>query len=156
VRETFTTAGELLNYYMYVKCSVSAMPTLMPKKDFGDKTQKMRAQIQQSSMEEKYAFIGDVENFARWFYHRQTSHFKVPEECLLKIFHQQKCKTISSFNSWGHLALHFKKRIEKGENLPKRLRHKQYINGIGHEMRDVVEEYFSGIGMIQTSQGGDL
>lgn len=149
MRETFHDLGDVLNYYQKIKLHVRSMPTILPKEEFGDKSRVLRSKQQQNIMENNYAFISDVENFIEWFYPRQKGYFKIPKECLFKIFQQKFYnKELSPFQSWGHLALHFTKCIKRGENLPARLRHKRHLLNIGHAMIEKCNEYFMEIGFI--------
>lgn len=155
MREQFHDLYDLLGYYQYLKLQMTSMPTILPKPDFGKGTQTYRAKQQQSRVEEHYAFIGTVERFATWYYKNQKYLRPVPEEALLKIFHLRFCKHVSKFQSWGQLAIHFKKRIRKGEPLPKRLQSRGHLHDISSDMEPVCDKYFIDNGLIRCSKEGN-
>lgn len=148
MREQFHDLYDLLGYYQYLKMHMISVPTILPKPDFGKGTQTYRAKQQQSRVEENYAFIGTVERFVTWYYRQQKFLRPVPEDVLLKIFHHRFCKHISTFQSWGQMAIYFRKRIRKGEPLPHRLQSRGNLHDISSEMQTICDKYFIDHGLI--------
>lgn len=148
MRETYDNLWSLLGTYKSVRESMTAMPTLTPKKDYEQISRKMAGKIIQSRMEDKLAFIADVELFVKWFYRRQKSIKPVPETCLFDIFHLRFCSSLSRFHSYGHLSLHYRNRIKKGEDLPLRLKYKEHIWDIAKNMGKDIEEYYINKGLM--------
>jgi hypothetical protein len=143
LRESFDSLGALLGFYQYLKMNVTSIPSILPKKDFGDNTQKFRAKCQQMSIEEKFSFIGDIELFpTNYYYFIQRGYKHAPPDCLMLIFYLKFCPVLSRFNSYGHLALHFRKRFFKKEMLPKRLIYKQHLQDIAQGMNKEILPYF--------------
>ena len=145
IRDKFLSSGDILGYYYYLKANVTCMPTIMPKRD--NTSQSNNARVQQSIMEEKFAFIGTIERFARWYYSKQQTRFPIPEDCLLCIFHVQFCRGSGKYQSWGELATYFSKRIRQGDPIPRRLQHRQHLCDLGYEMKISCEKYFEEIGL---------
>lgn len=147
MRDTFDSIGHLLSKYRYVKLSLESMKTLLPEKEdtFKDKFDPIAVQ---SRKEEAFCFVGDVENFVQEYYRIQGGNFRVPLDCLNAIFLLRFCPDTSKFQSYGHLALHFKKRIKKGEKLPRRLKHKPNLHDIARDMSNKIEQYFLDKGYI--------
>lgn len=148
MRETFEDVWSLMRGYESVRSSMTAMPTLAPKRDYEQISRKSAGKIIQSKMESNLAFIADVELFVKWFYMQQKGYVPVPEDCLMDIFHNKFCKGISKFNSYGHLALHYRNRIRRGEKLPRRLTYRENISDIAKSMQDKIEDYYVGKGLI--------
>jgi hypothetical protein len=145
MRDKFTSARDILGYYYYLKDNVTSMATLMPKQISA--VQQYNARLQQSMIEDKFAFIGTIERFPRWYYPKQQTRFPIPEDCLMCIFHVQFCRGSSKFQSWGELAAYFSKRIRQGELIPRRLQWRQHLSDLGYEMEKMCEEYFNEIGL---------
>jgi len=108
---------------------------------------QFNAPRQQSYKEEKYAFIGTVERFVRWYCKRQQTRFPINEECMHKIFLVQFGRDFSKYKTWGELAEHFSRRIKKGAKIPRRLQYKQHLHDIGEEMSKECDKYFQEIGI---------
>lgn len=145
MRETFNNIWHLMGYYEYLKFHVASIPTILPKPDFGEGEHHCRARMQQSTMEDMFIFIGDVEMFVKWFYKngQQSQYIIIPEECLMKIFTTKFCRHMKQFKSWAHLARHFHDRIAaKKEKLPRRLRYREHLCDIGRIMENSSEQYF--------------
>ena len=119
MRETFASLGQLLGYYEYLKYNVTSIPALMPKQDF-EKGHKNAAKLAQSSKEEKFALISDVENFPRHYCTNQRNYIKIPQPCFIEIFNcgyfRSLYPEILRYKSWGRLALFFRKEIMMGRN----------------------------------------
>jgi hypothetical protein len=143
VREQFYSLGDLLGYYRFLKYKMAGCASNFPDEQrLQDYTKKFDPVFQQSTKEDIFCFIGDVENFIKYFYRKQNYYFPVPMNCLYLIFLQKFCSDISKFQSYGHLALHFHKRIKRGDNLPRRLKYPQHLNDISHQMKKQAEDYF--------------
>ena len=147
MRDTFDSLGHLLSKYRYVKLSLENMKTLLPTKEstFKDKFDPFATQSQK---EEAFCFVGDVESFVKEYCKRQGGFFQIPLDCLNSIFMLRFCPDASKFTSYGHLALHFHKRIKKGEHLPRRLEYKPHLHDIATDMDKQMEQYFIDKGYI--------
>lgn len=150
MREIFEDLGQLFGFYQYLKYKVISMPSILPKQDFGDNTQKFRAKSQQMSVEDHFAFIGDIELFpTNHYYYLQRGYKPAPPDCLLLVFHLKFCPALSRFESYGHLASHFARRIRKRrEPLPKRLMDRSNLQRIANDMSGKAELYFTEKGYI--------
>lgn len=146
MRDKFDSIGHLLSKYRYVKLSLESMKTLLPEKN--RLNNKFDPYAIQSKKEEAFCFVGDVESFVHEYYKRQGGTFRVPLDCLNLIFLLRFCSDASKFKSYGHLALHFSKRIKKGEQLPKRLKYKPHLHDIATDMNKQIEQYFIDKGYI--------
>lgn len=148
MREIFEDVHSLIMYYQFIKASVTSISSILPTQDFGDKSQAYRAQIQRSTMEEKFTFIVDVESFTGWYGRQQRYYVTIPQKPLLDIFQFAFCKGIARYQSWGQMAMSFGNRIKKGEPMPRRFRHRQHLRVIAEGMRDAVSEYYINRGMV--------
>ncbi|MEO5360618.1 MAG: hypothetical protein H7843_09230 [Nitrospirota bacterium] len=155
MRETFESVNQLLSYYGFIKNSVRGIKTLLPKKHQGSWT-AFSSMAVKCSLEDKFCFIGDVERYARAYhklklaeaYTRNLKHTPIPYDCLLFIMEQYYSTDISL---WG-LANMLKRRIEKGEPLPARLKHRQHISRILSDMKKHMAPYFQLKGYIQKAE----
>lgn len=147
MRETFEHLWELIGAYRFIKLGLEGKKTILPSKDFNPR-QDMNAWAMRSSREEKLCFVGDVENFVRHYEAIQPGHFRIPTDCLLLIFLQRFCPDASKYKTYGTLAFHFGARIERGERIPKRLRHKANLHNIGDAMWEKMEAYYASKGML--------
>jgi len=143
LREQFYSLGDLFGYYRFLKYKMCGCSSIFPDKQrLQDYTRKFNPIFQQSTKEEIFSFIGDVENFVKYFYKQQNYYAPVPVNCLFLIFLQKFTPDLSKYQSYGHLSLHFMKRIRRGENLPRRLKYRQNLSYIGDEMKEKAEMYF--------------
>lgn len=147
MREVFTSFWHLMSEYRLAKLDISK--TLLPKEDSSEK-EKPDPTRAQSRLESKYCFIGDVESYVYYYYDKHhKSMKKVPKEALLLIFIRKFSPETSRFKSYGNLALHFRKQIDKGEtSLPNRLKYYQHLHDLGEDMKQYAEDYFVRIGYI--------
>lgn len=143
MREQFSTLNDIFGYYRFLKLKLGSCPSNFPDSDLlRCEIKKYDPVFQRSAKEDCLAFIGDVENFIKYFYKEQNNYFPIPLNCLYLIFLQKFCSDISKFKSYGHLAQYFYKQIKRGVNLPRRLKYRQHLHDIGDEMWDKAEKYF--------------
>ena len=146
MRDTFDSLGHLLSKYRYIKLSLENMKTLLPTKE-GTFKDKFDPFATQSQKEEAFCFVGDVESFVKEYCKKQGGTFQIPLDCLNPIFILRFCPIVSKF-TYGELAIHFNNRIKRGENLPKRLKHKPNLHDIAKDMSKKIEQYFLDKGYI--------
>jgi hypothetical protein len=151
MRETFASLGQLLGYYEYLKYNVTSIPALMPRQDF-EKGHKNAAKLAQSSKEEKFALISDVENFPRYYFMNQRNYIKIPQPCFMEIFNcgyfRNLYPEILRYKSWGRLARFFDKEIMRNRNLPRKLKYASNLCAISKDMGKQCEVYFIEKGLI--------
>lgn len=155
MREIFLNAKDVLSYYAYLKAAMVSMPALLPKKGAGH-IPRFDAVSMRSGREERLAFIGDVENFVKYYHDLQTGYVRVPRDCLFEIFIHRFCSQHSRFMSFGELANHFKYRLNKGEPLPRRVCYRQHLQDIASDMEKKCEDYFLKKGMIAQKECTNL
>jgi hypothetical protein len=156
MRELFESARDILAYYRFLKANVVSIPAIIPKKADTWQSSKFNAVLARSNREERLAFIGDVENFVKYYHGKQTGYVKVPMDCLFAIFTHRFCSHHSRFMSFGELANHFKHRISRGEPLPRRVCYRQHLQDIASDMEKRSEEYFVSKGMITPKECTNL
>lgn len=177
MRETFNSLGDLMGYYQYSKYSVDSCPTLLPKKDSNFKDQ-MNAFANRSSMEERLAFIGDIEIFVKVFHAKlsERSFIPIPIEYLFEVFHFKLCRDMwldkyflannqhhdlfkrvkwedlrAKYHTYGQLIKRFRARLEKEKErnkIPRRLLNKGYLWELAKEMREQAEEFYIRLGYL--------
>jgi hypothetical protein len=144
LREQFNSLGDIFGYYRFLKYKLESCRSNFPDEE------KLKALVRRSnsihaksSKEESLSFIGDVESFVKFYRDKMNNYVLVPLDCLHLIFLQKFCPDLSKFKSYGHLALHFHKRIMKGETLPRRLKYRQHLYNEGNLMKEKAEIYFT-------------
>ena len=137
----------LMGKYQFTKLHIESSKAIMPSKDlsFSDVPNPVETRSKRELM---LCFIGDVEKFVQSFYSRQGGTRKIPIECLMTIFHFRLCPALTKHQSYGHLALHFLRRIRKGESLPARLKYKEHVYEIAKAMLEQGDEYYFKKGLI--------
>lgn len=148
MRETFDDVHALIMYYQFIKTDVLSIASILPKEDNGDSNRSLSAQLKQSSVEDKFVFICDVENFIKWYAKKSNHYVGIPNDRLLDIFHFSLCKGISKYKSWGHMAMSFDNHMKKGEVMPRRFKYRQHLRVVAENMRGSLEEYFMAKGML--------
>jgi hypothetical protein len=152
MRETFTSLGQLFGYYEYLKYNVTSIPALMPKQDF-EKGHKFAAKLAQSSKEEKFAFISDVESFPIHYSENMRTYIKIPPPCLMDIFNcgyfRDLYPDIPRYKSWGRLANFFHREIIRNGQLPRKLKYASNLCSISKDMGRKCETYFKAKGMLR-------
>jgi hypothetical protein len=149
VRETFYNLHEMMAYYQYVKVSLLSYPSIMPKKEDDQIGPKEKAKINQLSQEAKMAFIGDVLLFVKKYYQSQNGYTTIPLDCLESIFYCKFCSHLTPHNTYGKLAIYFKRLKHREKRaIPRRLFFPPHLCDIAKDMGDKAEEYYQNVGYI--------
>lgn len=148
MRETFENLGQLMGMYYLIKLKLEGKASILPKKDFEERTRVLGARISQSAMEDKYCFIGDIEKYVEHYYEKHSINFKIPPDILLNIFHLRFCKEAARYGSYGRLAIEVTKLRKRCEPIPERLQYRNKLHDEGRKMQDGMEDYFVRKGFI--------
>jgi hypothetical protein len=144
LREQFNSLGDIFGYYRFLKLKLESCRSSFPDEEKLKMLVRRSNSIYAKSTKEKsLSFIGDVEGFVKFYRDKMNNYVLIPLDCLHLIFLQRFCSDLSRFKSYAHLALHFRKRIMKGEFLPRRLKYKQHLHKEGDLMKEKAEIYFT-------------
>ncbi len=154
MRDVFFSLHGLMTHYREIKCAVSSKPAIMPKQNEAD-ISFFNARSMKSSMEDRFAFICDIEGFIKHYHLKQKTgdgYTPIPLDCLYEIFIIRFSRETSKFRSVRDLSRYFRERISRGDPIPRRLQHHNHIASVAHAMEDDALEYYKGKGMIVTEE----
>lgn len=147
MRETFPSVYGLLGYYRFIKLDVIGNKALLLQKEPASYAQ-FNARAIQSRQEDKLCFIGDVENFIRFFEEHQGGWRKIRADLLLSIFHLRFAPESARYKSYRHMASCMRRKRLNGENIPLRLQYQPHLSDIAQKMEEAVESYFASKGYL--------
>ncbi len=153
--DRFESLGQLMGHYRFIKADLTGTRTALPSKEFDirkgyvDMPRTGNPRLSKSTLEEKYAFVCDVENFVKHFHGLQRGFTLIPADILLAVFHLRYSPETAKYNGYRHMASCMKRRRDNGEaHLPKRLQYHSHLAVLARDMTEKAEEYFTEKGLI--------
>jgi hypothetical protein len=153
--DRFESLGQLMGHYRFIKADLTGTRTALPSKEFDikkgfvDMPKTVNPRLSKSTLEEKFAFVCDVENFVKHFHGLQRGYTPITPDILLAVFHIRYSPETAKYSGYRHMASCMKRRRDNGEShLPKRLQYHSNLATLAGDMHEKAEEYFAEKGLI--------